>query len=99
MKPPLPTQLPILDPDKVAEVYSNDFILQVRQSGVQLTFCSVRAASSDAAGVVSDERVVVARLAMPISLLSSMFEVCRQLGIVLQQQQQLASVPTDVKPN
>lgn len=99
MKPATPPQLPIIDPDKVAEVYTNDFILQVRQSGVQLTFCSVRAASSDAAGVVSDERIVVARLAMPLSLLSTMFDVCKQLGIVLHQQQQLASAPTDVKPN
>jgi hypothetical protein len=98
-KPATPAVVPMTDPLGVPEVYTNDVTVQVRESGVQLTFCSIRAAGTDSAGVIKEERVVVSRVAMPISLLSSIFAMCQQLGIIIQQQQTLASAPTDTKPN
>jgi hypothetical protein len=94
-----PAVVPMTDPLGVPEVYTNDVTVQVRESGVQLTFCSIRAAGTDSVGVVKEERVVVSRVAMPISLLSTLFAMTQQLGIMIQQQQALASAPTDTKPN
>ena len=98
-KPAAAAVVPMTDPLGVTEVYTNDVIVQVRQSGVQLTFCSIRAAGTDSTGIVKEERIVVSRVAMPLTLLSSIFGICQQLGIMIQQQQTLASAPTDTKPN
>jgi hypothetical protein len=77
--------LPALsDPDNVQEVFCNNVIVQVRQGGVQMVFCSLQAAAVDASGQTVDRLVVRSRVGMPAQVAIQTVTILQQLGTAIQ---------------
>ncbi len=103
MASPISTQQlqlpPMTDPDSVKEVFCNDVVVQVRKGGVQITFNSIQASNSDAAGKVADKRVVRARVGMSAEVAQAMLTVFQQIGVAMHRHQVMAGAAAEKKPN
>lgn len=65
-KAPGPPMPPITDPNKVVEVFADDFVVQIRNGVVHVLFYGYRPRDLGTDGKVTDERVVVARVAFTV---------------------------------